>query len=236
MIDKVKDYNRKLHQASAEEIIAFCADEFSGKICFSSSLGLEDQVITHMIAAAGLNIPIFTLDTGRMFQETYSLIDRTRERYKTDISIYFPNAGEIEDMVSRHGMNLFYESVEKRQLCCRLRKIEPLKRPLAGMDAWICGLRRSQSVTRQEVDAVVWDDENGLVKVNPLINWEIEAVWEYIKKHNVPYNPLHDKGFPSIGCLPCTRAVQAGDDIRSGRWWWEDPDKKECGLHGSNGQ
>jgi phosphoadenosine phosphosulfate reductase len=235
MKERIKEYNRILKSSAAEEIITFFAKEFPGKICFSSSLGLEDQVITHLIVSSGPGIPIFTLDTGRMFQETYSLIDRTRERYKIDIKVYFPDSDDIEAMVAHYGMNLFYESVENRILCCRLRKIEPAKRALNGMSAWLCGLRRSQSVTRQEKNTAEWDEENGLIKINPLINWELDDVWDYIKKNDVPYNPLHDKGFPSIGCFPCTRAVKPGEDIRSGRWWWEDTDKKECGLHSNNG-
>jgi phosphoadenosine phosphosulfate reductase len=231
MKDRIKEYNLKLKDATAEEIITFFAKEFHGKMCFSSSLGLEDQVIAHMIASQQAAVPVFTLDTGRMFQETYSLIDRTRERYNVEIKVFFPDAADVEEMVRTRGMNLFYKSIENRQFCCKLRKIDPLKRALKGMSAWICGLRRSQSVTRQDINIVDWDDENSLVKINPLIAWELDQVWDYIRKNNVPYNPLHDKGYPSIGCLPCTRAVKPGDDIRSGRWWWEDPDKKECGLH-----
>jgi phosphoadenosine phosphosulfate reductase len=235
MKEKVAKYNTRLAEAQPWEVIAFVAKEFQGKVCFASSLGLEDQVITHMIAQSGIKMKIFTLDTGRMFQETYSLLDRTRERYNIKISIYFPDKVKIEGMVNEFGANLFYESVAKRQLCCRLRKMEPSKRALSGMSAWICGLRRSQSITREELNVVEWDAENGLFKVNPLINWSLEQVWEYIRKNDIPYNPLHDKGFPSIGCLPCTRAVKSGEDLRGGRWWWEDPDKKECGLH-TNGE
>ncbi len=231
MKEKIKNHNALLKEASAEEILQWAANEFSGKICFASSLGLEDQAITHMIATAQLNIPIFTLDTGRMFQETYSTMERTRERYGLDIQVYFPDYNEVEKMVTTHGPNLFYESIENRKLCCRIRKTEPVKRALAGKSAWITGLRRSQSVTREEVDIVMWDDENDLCKISPLATWELDALKAYILKNNIPYNPLHDKGFPSIGCLPCTRAVPAGGDVRDGRWWWEDPDKKECGLH-----
>jgi phosphoadenosine phosphosulfate reductase len=231
MKNNIEKYNTILSALSPEEIIAFAAREFPGKVCFASSLGLEDQMITHMIALSHANIRIFTLDTGRMFQETYSLIDRTREKYNIPIEIYFPAPEKVEEMVNKYGANLFYESIEKRKLCCGVRKVEPSKRAFAGMSAWICGLRRSQSVTRQDVRPVEWDEENGLYKINPLVNLEKEEVADYIRKNNIPYNPLHDKGFPSIGCLPCTRAVKPGEDIRSGRWWWEDTDKKECGLH-----
>jgi phosphoadenosine phosphosulfate reductase len=233
MKEKIAEYNSQLQQASATEVLQWAAREFAGKMCFASSLGLEDQAITHMIATLNLPIPIFTLDTGRMFQETYSTMERTRERYGIDISIYFPDYQEVEQMVVQHGPNLFYESVEKRKLCCTVRKTNPVKRALQGMDAWITGMRRSQSVTREELDMVMWDGENEMIKINPLVNWTLEELKKYIFDNNIPYNPLHDKGFPSIGCLPCTRAVPYGHDIREGRWWWEDPDKKECGLHGS---
>lgn len=234
--DKVDEYNLKLQHAAPGEVVDFFANEFSGRVVFASSLGLEDQVITHIIAESKAEIGIFTLDTGRMFQETYSLLDRTREKYGIPITVYFPDGKAVEEMVNIHGANLFYESVEKRKLCCRLRKTEPAKRALDGKSAWICGLRRSQSVTREGLKLVEWDAENGMLKVNPLIDWSLEQTWDFVRKHNIPYNPLHDRGFPSIGCMPCTRAVQAGDDPRSGRWWWENPDKKECGLHNHGGE
>jgi phosphoadenosine phosphosulfate reductase len=231
MKERVTEYNELLKDASADEILNWAASEFSGKITFASSLGYEDQVITHMIATAKLNIPIFTLDTGRMFQETYSTMERTRERYGLNIEVFFPDYHAVEQMVTEHGPNLFYESIEYRKLCCRIRKTEPVKRALAGKAAWITGLRRAQSITREELDVVMWDEENQLFKISPLAAWELQPLKEYISKFNIPYNPLHDKGFPSIGCLPCTRAVPEGGDVREGRWWWEDPDKKECGLH-----
>lgn len=231
MKEKIAVYNQQWKDASAIEILAGAAAEFPGKITFASSLGLEDQVITHMIATGALDISIFTLDTGRMFQETYSLMERTRERYGITINVFFPDYKAVEKMVNTHGINLFYESVENRKLCCKIRKTEPVKRALAGQSAWITGMRRAQSVTREELDVVAWDEENGLIKINPLASWDLESVKKYISNHNIPYNSLHDKGFPSIGCLPCTRAVPEGGDIREGRWWWEDQDKKECGLH-----
>ncbi len=195
-------------------------------------MGAEDQVLTHMIVSIDPNVKIFTLDTGRLFQETYDLIDRTNSRYKIKIQPYFPEAQKVEKMVHDKGVNLFYESIENRKFCCYLRKIEPLQRALKGCDMWITGLRKEQSVTRQNNELVEIDENNtGKLKLNPLISWTSDMVWDYIKVNNVPYNVLHDKGFPSIGCLPCTRAIQPGEDIRAGRWWWEQPENKECGLH-----
>lgn len=231
MKEQIEKYNDLLKDASAEEILLWAATEFSGKLTFASSLGYEDQAITHMIATAKLNIPIFTLDTGRMFQETYSTMERTRERYGINIKVFFPDYRAVEQMVTEQGPNLFYESIENRKLCCSVRKTEPVKRALAGKSAWITGLRRAQSITREQLDVVMWDEDNQLFKISPLASWELQPLKEYISKHNIPYNPLHDKGFPSIGCMPCTRAVPEGGDVREGRWWWEDPDKKECGLH-----
>jgi len=205
--------------------------DFEGEIIFSSGLGAEDQVLTHLIAEINPKTKIFTLDTGRLFQETYDLLDLTRKKYKMNIEVFFPDTEKVEKMVNNQGVNLFYESIENRKLCCHTRKIEPLKRALKNRDAWICGLRNEQSLNRQNVKVVEWDEQNELIKVNPLINWTEDQVWEFIKQHNIPYNKLHDKGFPSIGCSPCTRAVKAGEDSRSGRWWWEMDGKKECGLH-----
>lgn len=231
MKEKIAEYGRRWEEATAEEILKDAAPAFPGKLVFASSLGMEDQVITHMIASAKLDIDIFTLDTGRMFQETYSLIDRTREQYHLPIRVIFPDYQKVEQMVNTHGLNLFYESVEKRKLCCQIRKTEPVKRALEGYSAWITGMRRSQSVTRTELPVVLWDEENEMIKINPLATWDLPRVKAYIAEHRIPVNPLHAKGFPSIGCLPCTRAVPPGGDIRDGRWWWEDPEKKECGLH-----
>lgn len=223
--------NTKLEDLSAENVLKYFAENFPGKTVFSSSLGAEDQVITDMIFTNKFNIGIFTLDTGRLPAETYKLIDRTNEHYDTKIRIMFPNYKSVEKMVNLYGINLFYESVELRKQCCHVRKIEPLKRALAGNDVWITGLRKSQSVTRENLPVVEFDQSNKIIKVNPLLSWSEADVWEYIKKNRVPYNSLHDKNYPSIGCAPCTRAVQPGQDIRAGRWWWENPDSKECGLH-----
>jgi phosphoadenosine phosphosulfate reductase len=231
MISIAKEYSKKLDGFSPQQIIGFVSTEFNDQVCFASSLGLEDQVLTDMIVASGYKIRIFTLDTGRMFPETYSLLQRMREKYGNIIEVIFPDYTQVEEMVTEKGMNLFYESIESRKLCCHIRKTLPSKRVLNGMSAWITGLRRSQSASRQNIEVVEWDEENGLYKINPLFSWELADVWNYIRKNNVPYNSLHDKGFPTIGCQPCTRAIKEGDEIRSGRWWWEDTDKKECGLH-----
>jgi phosphoadenosine phosphosulfate reductase len=228
---EIENLNRRFAQAAPEELLAYFLDLLGKKIALSSSLSIEDQVLTHMIKDLKPDARVFTLDTGRLFPETYSLIDKTNLLYGVNIEIFFPDYLEVQDMVNRDGVNLFYESVEKRRKCCQVRKIVPLKRAFAGLDAWICGLRREQSVTRKNMQTVEWDENNGLIKLNPLINWTEEQVWQYIRQHNVPYNTLHDKNYPSIGCQPCTRAVAPGEDIRAGRWWWESPEHKECGLH-----
>ncbi len=229
--DEIKKLNNELYNASAEEILKRVLALFGNKIALSSSLGAEDQVLTDMVLKINPNARIFTLDTGRLFPETYDLIDRTSKKYKTSIEVFFPNNEKVQEMVNAKGINLFYESVDNRKLCCHIRKIEPLQRAFASLDAWICGLRASQSVTRIDIGVVEWDSNNNLVKVNPLAKWTEQQVWDYIKEHKVPYNVLHDKGFPSIGCQPCTRAIMHGEDVRAGRWWWENPESKECGLH-----
>jgi phosphoadenosine phosphosulfate reductase len=221
----------QLKDASAEEVVQFFLQKYGGRAGSSSSMGAEDQVITAMIAAVDKTTRIFTLDTGRLFPETYDLIDITSKRFGVSIEVFFPDAERVESMVKAKGINLFYESIGNRKLCCHIRKIEPLKRALAGLDVWISGLRREQSVTRNDIALVEWDALNDKIKVNPLLEWTTDEVWTYIHENNIPYNPLHDKGFPSIGCLPCTRAIEPGEDIRAGRWWWEHPDNKECGLH-----
>lgn len=227
----VKELNNILSDLSAEEILTYSFDRFNSKIAFASSLGLEDQVITHIIAQNCPEMTVFTLDTGRLFPETYDVIDKTNARYKMKMKIYFPDAQEVEKMVNNLGINLFYNSIDNRKLCCGIRKTEPLKRALSGLDAWITGLRSSQSVTRLNMQVAEWDEVNNLIKINPLINWTEDEVNKFIKQNNIPYNLLHDKGFPSIGCQPCTRSVSPGEDLRAGRWWWELPEQKECGLH-----
>ncbi|MDR1273985.1 MAG: phosphoadenylyl-sulfate reductase [Odoribacteraceae bacterium] len=223
--------NEQYATASADEVLRHFLARFGERVALSSSLSLEDQVLTDMIARLNPVTRIFTLDTGRLFPETYRLIDRTNKRYGIAIDLFFPDHARVEEMVRADGINLFYDSVEKRKRCCQVRKLEPLRRAFRGLEAWICGLRREQSVTRQEMQLIEWDEVNQLVKINPLIEWSEEEVRAYIAEHNVPYNKLHDEGYPSIGCEPCTRAVAPGDDPRAGRWWWESPLHKECGLH-----
>lgn len=221
----------KLNLMTSEEAMRYLMDKYGNRIALSSSLSLEDQVITHMMLSIRKNARIFTLDTGRLFPETYSLIDKTNMKYGIKMEIYFPDHEKVEAMTRKHGVNLFYESIEKRKECCNVRKIEPLNRALSTLDVWVCGLRREQSITRGDMKMVEKDPYSNVIKFNPLIDWSLKDVTDYIKANNIPYNPLHDKGYPSIGCQPCTRPVAEGEDIRSGRWWWEDPDKKECGLH-----
>ena len=231
MRDQIETLNQKYSQATAEQLLSGFLSDFKGKIALSSSLGIEDQVLTHMVCKIDKTTKIFTLDTGRLFPETYDLIHRTNHKYGIKMSVYFPEAGQVEEMVNTKGINLFFESVEYRKLCCNIRKIQPLKRAFEGLEVWICGLRSEQSVTRQNMQKIEWDEANGIIKLNPLIEWTEEETKAFIKANGIPYNPLHDKGYPSIGCQPCTRAIFAGEDIRAGRWWWENPDTKECGLH-----
>ncbi len=231
MKELVDILNEELKNASPQEVLGLVYERFTDKIAFASSLGYEDQVLTQMIATSCPEMKIFTLDTGRLFPETYDLIEKTVARYKPNFQIYFPNYQAVETMTNSKGVNLFYDSVDNRKLCCSVRKTMPLKRALHGLEAWITGLRRSQSITRTNLQIVEWDEANQLIKINPLINWNEDDVIIYINNHSIPYNLLHDKGFPSIGCQPCTRSIEAGEDVRAGRWWWELPEHKECGLH-----
>ncbi len=184
-----------------------------------------------MIRTHAPDVGIFTIDTGRLPQETYDAMQATIAKYDFRYDVLFPDAQQVAELVGEYGPNLFYDSADLRKKCCDIRKVVPLKKKLGTLKAWICGLRKEQSVTRSDVAAVEWDAANGLVKINPIIDWTGDQVWEYIKKNEIPYNKLHDKGYPSIGCAPCTRAVAPGEDVRAGRWWWEDPQHKECGLH-----
>ncbi len=217
--------------SSPEEIIRYFAEHYAGKVVFSTSFGWEDQVISHMIFAEKLPVKVFTLETGRLFAETYYTWNRTIEIYKQPIHAYYPDKDLLEKMVSEKGPTSFYESVENRKECCGIRKIEPLNRALNGAKVWITGLRSEQSANRNDMDNISFDEQHQLIKVNPIFDWSLDDVKTFIGQNNVPYNPLHDKGFPSIGCQPCTRAVKEGEDFRAGRWWWEDQNKKECGLH-----
>lgn len=220
---------------SAESLLSWVARRLDRRVAFASSLGAEDQVLTHLISRVAPSIPIFTIDTGRLPQETYDLLEETRTRYGLPVEVLFPNPADVEPMVFEWGPNLFHRSVEDRKLCCHVRKVKPLERRLAGLEAWITGLRREQAVTRSDLQAVQWDEAHQLIKLNPLVDWTEDQVWDYIRARNVPYSRLHDRGYPSIGCAPCTRAVAPGEDIRAGRWWWEQPQHKECGLHVADG-
>lgn len=223
--------NKDLQTKSPQEVLEWALNEFHPNIALAWS-GAEDIAVADMMIKINPEARIFTLDTGRLNPETYDLIDRVRDKYGIDIEVMFPSSAEVEEMVHSKGMNLFYKSVENRKLCCSVRKVKPLKRILSSLDAWVTGLRRDQAVTRTALNKVEIDDAfGGIVKVNPIADWSHEDVWDYIRKNDVPYNKLHDNGYPSIGCAPCTRAVKAGEDIRAGRWWWESPDTKECGLH-----
>ncbi|MBX9917967.1 MAG: phosphoadenylyl-sulfate reductase [Nitrosomonas sp.] len=202
-------------------------------VTFANSLGAEDMVLTDIIDRYQLDIDMFSLDTGRLPQETYDLMQVVRERYKTPLRIYFPNVKQVEAYVAEHGVNGFYDSIELRKACCHIRKVEPLRRALQGKRAWITGMRSEQASTRSNLKVSAYDMDNRIQKVNPLLDWSNAEVWEYLKHYEVPYNKLHDKFYPSIGCAPCTRAITPGEDIRSGRWWWEAPENKECGLHSS---
>lgn len=230
-IQNIDQLNEQCSGLSAEEILTKALSLFGNKIVFATSLGAEDQVITFMLSKIDKTVTIITLDTGRVFPETYDLLHRTVNRYGIAIKSFYPDTAQVEEMVNTKGINLFYESIENRKLCCHVRKIVPLRRALQDKDAWITGLRREQSVTRTDLKIVEWDATNGLIKINPLLEWTETQVWDFIKSNDIPYNKLHDQGFPSIGCQPCTRAVEPGEDIRAGRWWWENPEHKECGLH-----
>lgn len=229
--------------AAAAPVSAYPAADLVGRLAeiargfpraaFASSLGAEDMVLADAIWTARLPIAIFTLDTGRLPKETLDLVERAQKRYGREIEIQRPEPAEVAQYVADHGLNAFHESVGLRKSCCHIRKVVPLKKALQGRDAWLTGLRRAQSVTRADLPAREFDAVHGLVKFNPLADWSEDEVWGYIRDRNVPYNALHDRGYPSIGCDPCTRAIRPGEDIRAGRWWWESRDSKECGIHAS---
>jgi phosphoadenosine phosphosulfate reductase len=223
--------SKQIEGLSITESLALFTRLFPGQTCFSTSFSMEDQVILHHIAAAGLPIKVFTLDTGRNFSETYSVWSVTREKYGIPIHAYTPDADLLEEYINKNGPNAFYESVENRKECCFIRKVEPLKRAIAGQKLWITGIRAEHSGNRSQLNLLEWDEGNQLNKYNPLLHWSQEDVKKYISDNDIPYNILHDKGFVSIGCQPCTRAIRPGENFRAGRWWWEDADKKECGLH-----
>jgi phosphoadenosine phosphosulfate reductase len=225
-------YQARLRGRSPQEILAWVLHEFGTRsVALASSLGAEDQVLTDLLLGLDSTARIFTLDTGRLPSETYDAMQATMDHYNMHYEVFVPDSQEVADMVSGKGPNLFYWSLEERKLCCEIRKLRPLRKALASVQAWICGLRQEQSITRKDVSAIEWDETHGVYKINPLFDWTEAQVWEYARAHHVPVNALHAAGYPSIGCAPCTRAVKPGEDIRAGRWWWENPEHKECGLH-----
>src|SRR5450759_1321345 len=228
---KLKELSDQLSGKSIEERLEKLVSLFRGRIIFTTSFGIEDQVITHKIFSNNLAIKVVTLDTGRLFPETYEVFSQTIIKYKKKINVYFPDYLPVEKMVTEKGPFSFYESIENRKECCRLRKVVPLNSALAGMEGWISGIRASQSDNRSQMSDLEYDEEKKLFKYHPLFDWSLKDVENYIKEKNIPYNSLHDKGYVSIGCEPCTRAVIKGQDFRSGRWWWENDGPKECGCH-----
>ena len=229
--DNILSIEKAIKALPIDEVLSLVAGQFPGKVVFSTSFSFEDQAISHLILHNRLPIKIFTLDTGRLFPETYSVWRSTNEKYNTQIHAYYPDAVMLENFVSQKGPNSFYESVENRKECCRIRKVAPLKRALQNNEVWITGLRAEHSADRQDMPQVEWDETNNIIKYHPILHWTTEEIKKFINKNDIPYNPLHDKGFVSIGCAPCTRAIRPGEDFRAGRWWWEDNSKKECGLH-----
>jgi phosphoadenosine phosphosulfate reductase len=229
----MSDYNALVENTQAT--LKRIAGDFTPAV-FASSLAAEDMVLTDLILRAKLPITIFSLETGRLHQETLDMLDRITATYGVEVKLFKPEPAAVDAYVQQNGLNAFYDSVDMRKECCRIRKVEPLKRALAGNKAWITGQRRAQSTTRAELAIQENDEAHGLVKFNPLADWSEQDVWNYIRSNKVPYNPLHDKGYPSIGCEPCTRAIQPGEDVRAGRWWWENPESKECGLHVVDGK
>jgi phosphoadenosine phosphosulfate reductase len=227
-----QDVVETVEKASAADVLRWALARFGDRVAFASSFGAEDVVVIDLIARHAPDLRIFTLDTGRLHEETYEVMDKIRRRYDLTIESYFPERAAVESLERAKGYYSFRESIENRKECCRIRKVEPLNRALAGLDAWVTGLRRDQAVTRTAIPKLQADEGRpGVWKLNPIVDWSHEQVWEHIRVHDVPYNALHDRGFPSIGCSPCTRAVEAGEDVRAGRWWWETPEQKECGLH-----
>lgn len=229
--EELRAVAEELQDAPAERVLAWVEQRFGARAAIASSFGAEDMVLIDLARAHAPSVQLFTLDTGRLPPETYEVMDVVRRRYGVEIQTYFPDRARVEALESSKGYFSFKQSIAERKECCGLRKVEPLRRALAGREAWVTGLRREQSVTRTEVRTVEADATHGLLKVNPLACWTAREVWAHIKDHGVPYNVLHDRGYPSIGCAPCTRAVKPYEDERAGRWWWESPDNRECGLH-----
>jgi len=233
--EQVQQLNANLK--TPQEVLKWSFDNLHPRLAMASSFGAEDVVVIDMMMKINPKSRIFTLDTGRLNQETYDVMDEIRKKYNMNIEVMFPDQNETEQMVRVNGMNLFYDSIGNRKLCCGIRKVHPLNRMLATLDGWITGLRADQTEVRLTSNRIEIDEQhNGIIKINPIIEWTWEQTWDYIKKNNIPYNKLHDKGFPSIGCEPCTRAIKPGEPLRAGRWWWESDSQKECGLHANHGK
>jgi phosphoadenosine phosphosulfate reductase len=232
-IDELKLISKEMELKSAEDVLKWALGSYAPRVALASSFGAEDVVLIHLMCRINrAQTRIFTLDTGRLNQETYDVIDEVRKKYDVKVDVFFPQSSKVENMVRNKGMNLMYNSIEDRKLCCNIRKVEPLNKALMGLDCWITGIRREQAMTRNNISKVEIDSSHGnIVKVNPLADWKSDQVWKYVRDNNIPYNKLHDIGYPSIGCAPCTRAVKLGEDPRSGRWWWEVSSNRECGIH-----
>lgn len=232
-ISNLEESSTDFEDLTAFEVVTWALENYHPRLALACSFQAEGSVLIDMMyRVCGPAFRIFTLDTGRLNQETYDCMDAIRARYGVGVEVYFPDAMKVQEMVRCHGLNLFYNSIDLRKLCCGVRKVEPLNRALRGLDAWMTGLRREQAVTRADVRKAELDRDHGnIIKINPLADWSSDEVWDYIRRHNLPYNRLHRQGYPSIGCAPCTRAVKPGEDERAGRWWWENPDTRECGLH-----
>lgn len=235
-MEQLNTYRAQIKGLNVSETLKWVIETFPNQWTFANSMGAEDQVIHDMLCKLTPSPDIFTLDTGRLPYETYDCLAKTNQKYGIPIKVMFPDQSETEQMVNKFGPNLFYESIENRKLCCTVRKINPLKRALNGKGIWICGLRQAQNITRADMELLDWDENFKLYKLNPLITWSSQEVWDYIHAHEVPFNALHSSHYPSIGCAPCTRPVKEGEDERSGRWWWEKPESKECGLHWKDGK
>ncbi|MEO8108945.1 MAG: phosphoadenylyl-sulfate reductase [Ginsengibacter sp.] len=227
----IPDLSAQVNALSIEEMLFELVNKFPGQVTFSTSFSFEDQAVTHKILKNNFPVSIFTLDTGRLFPETYSVWNSTNENFHTKVKAYYPDQSLLQNFVAEKGPNSFYESVENRKSCCYIRKVEPLKRALKGNVVWVTGLRAEHSESRHDMPQIEWDEGNQVIKYHPILHWSTEEVKKYINENNIPYNPLHDRGFVSIGCAPCTRAIRPGESFRAGRWWWEDNSKKECGLH-----
>ena len=234
-VEQIQQLNENLK--TPQEVLKWSLDNLHPRIAMASSFGAEDVVVIDMIMKINPKARIFTLDTGRLNQETYDIMDEIRKKYSMNIEVMFPDQNETEQMVRVNGMNLFYHSIGNRKLCCGIRKVHPLNKMLSTLDGWITGLRADQTEVRLKANRIEFDEQhNGIIKINPIIEWTWEQTWDYIKKNNIPYNKLHDRGFPSIGCEPCTRAIKSGEPLRAGRWWWESDSQKECGLHADHGK